>query len=101
MLLRLFGSGAGPWSEYPSYESVPEAFLLDIPLDILLVAAGDSSDDRVTEGAARLFAGWAFGRQRRNDRAALPVEFKRRLLDHAERSAHEDKRARARAAFAK
>ncbi len=101
MLLRLFGSGAGPWSGYPAYEGVPEAFLLEMSLDVLLAAASDATDDRVTEGEARLFAGWEFGRQRRDDRAALPVELRRRLLDYAERSAHEDNRARARAAFAR
>jgi hypothetical protein len=101
MLLRLFGSGAGPWSGYPSYEGVPEALLLEMPLDVLLAAAEEATDDRVTEGAARLFAGWYFGCQRPDDRAALPAELKRRLLEHAERSAHDDNRVRARAAFAK
>jgi hypothetical protein len=100
VLLRLFGSGEGPWSGYPSYEGVPEALLLELPLEVLVAAAGDAADARVTEGAARLFAGWGFGRQRGADRAALPAELKRRLLEHAERSANEDNRARARAAFA-
>ncbi len=99
VLLRLFGSGAGPWSGYPSYEGMPETLLLEMPLEVLLAAAAEASDDRGTEGAARLFAGWYFGRQRPGDRAALPAELKRRLLTHAERSADEDKRARARAAF--
>ena len=74
--------------------------MVEMPLDVLLTAAGDAADDRVTEGAARLFAGWEFRRQRQDDWAALPAELKRRLLDHAERSAYEDNRVRARAAFA-
>jgi hypothetical protein len=56
-------------------------------------------DDRVTEGAARLFSGLEFGRCRSDDRAALPADLKRRLLEHVERSENEDNHARARAAF--
>jgi hypothetical protein len=100
MLLRLFGSGAGPWSDgYPSYENVPEVFLAEMPAKVLIAAATDALDDRVTEGAARLFSGWEFGRRLPDDRVALPAELKRRLLAHAERCENEDNRARARAAF--
>src|SRR5262249_22989578 len=99
VLLRLFGSGEGQWSGYPSYEDVPEALLLKMPLDVLFAAAADASDDRVTEGAARLFAGWEVVRRRVFEPAALPADLKRRLLEHAERSENEDNRARARAAF--
>jgi hypothetical protein len=72
-----------------------------MPFEVLLAAVGDAADDRIAEGAARLFAGWNFGRKRQNRRrrTALPAELKRRLLAHAERSAHDDNRARARAAF--
>jgi hypothetical protein len=40
-----------------------------------------------------------FGRRRPDDRAALPADLKRRLLEHVERSGNENNRARARAAF--
>jgi hypothetical protein len=99
VLFRLFGSGAGPWSRYPSYEDVPELFLAEMPVQVLIAAATDASDDRVTEGAARFFSGWEFGRRLPGDRAPLPAELKRRLLAHVERSDNEDNRARARAAF--
>jgi hypothetical protein len=101
MLFRLFGSGAGRWRSYPSYEGVAAAFLLQMPLNVLVAAAGRAADDRETEGAARLFAGLDFRRQRRQDLEALSAELKRRLLDHAERSEHDDNRTLARTAFAR
>lgn len=99
VLLRLFGSGAGPWSGYPSYEDVPQKLLAKMPAQVLIAAATDTSDDRVTEGAARLFSSWEFRNRLPGDRGALPAELKRRLLAHAERCENEDNRARARAAF--
>lgn len=37
ILLRLFGSGAGPWTDdYPRYEDVPEVFLAEMPVPILI-----------------------------------------------------------------
>jgi hypothetical protein len=100
MLFRLFGSGTGRWRRYPSYEGVAAALLLEIPLNVLVAAAEGSADDREIRGAARLFAGLEFRRQRGQDLLALPAQLKRRLLDHAERSEHDDNRALARRAFA-
>lgn len=99
VLFRLFGSGAGPWSGYPTYEHVPEVFLAEMPAQVLIAAAADATDDRVTEGAARLFAGWEVRRRLPGDRVVLPAELKHRLLAHAERCENEDNRARAQTAF--
>jgi hypothetical protein len=99
VLLDLLGSGVGPWTGYPSWESVPERLLLDLPLTVLLAAIGDAPDERRREGAARLFSSWWFDRKRRDDRAMIPQDLRRRLLAHVEASADEDKQQRARAAL--
>lgn len=98
-LFELFGSGAGPWSGYPAYESMPERLLLAMPLDVLLAAIGDAPDEQRREGAARLFSSWDFKQKRAADRAKIPEELRRRLLAHAKASAHEDNLKRARAAL--
>jgi hypothetical protein len=99
VLLDLFGSGAGPWSGFPTYEMVPEQLLLDMPLDVLLAAIGDEPDERRCEGAARLLCSWRFGRQRWADLAKIPEALRRRLLAHVEATPDEDKRGRARMAL--
>jgi hypothetical protein len=99
VLLDLFGSGAGPWSGYPAYETLPAQLLLDLPLEVLLAAIGDAPDERRREGAARLFSSWDFHQRREPELAKLPEALRRRLLAHAESSADEDKRDRARAAL--
>jgi hypothetical protein len=76
VLLQLFGSGTGPWSGFPLWESVPEKLLLEMPLDQLLEAIGDAPAERVREGAARLFSGWDFGQIRGADRARIPIELR-------------------------
>jgi hypothetical protein len=95
-LMTWFGSGAGPWSGYPSYESIAEQMLLEYSTPELLAAvSGETLDDREAEGAARLFAGWSFSKTRPNDNALLPDDLKRRLLSHSLESTDEDKRERA------
>jgi len=99
LMLELFGSSAGPWTGAPAWEGVPERFLLGMPLDVLITAIGDAPDVRRCEGAARLFSGAAFGRERPLDRRRLSEELRGLLLDHVEASNDRDKRARARAAL--
>jgi hypothetical protein len=100
-LLAWYGSGEGPWSGYPSYESAAEQLLLDIPTPDLVVAAqNEHLTDSQLEGAARLFAGWSFFKQRPDDRSTLPATLKQRLLDHSLKSTNKDKKARAKKAFA-
>jgi hypothetical protein len=81
-LFEWFGSGAGPWSGYPGYESVPEALLLEYPTAELVAAASSTMTDRQKEGAARLFGGWQFNHDRPHDAAALPAPLKSDLLAH-------------------
>jgi hypothetical protein len=99
-LLEWYGSGAGPWSGYPSYESYVEKLLLDFPTPELVTAVeGASLTARQVEGAARLFGGWSFNQKRPDDLALVPSHLKSTLLEHELQSDDEDKRARAIAAF--
>ena len=100
VLLEWFGQGAGPWSGYPSYESVPEWCLLQMPLDVLLEATrGEPQTDSLREGALRFFAGWHFRRRRSRDPGRIPRDVKLLLLEHAFRSTNEHKLACAQRAF--
>lgn len=67
---------------YPSSESVPQQLLLDEPFDVLVAAIGDDPDDRVCEGAARLFASWDFRKRKRELRSKISDELRCRLLAH-------------------
>lgn len=99
-LFRWFGSGAGKWNGFPSYESIPETLLLDFPTDLLLSAlAKQALTPQQLEGAARYFAGWEFAQKRRQDLRQIPVELRQRLLEHVLQSSDEDKVRRAQSAF--
>jgi hypothetical protein len=78
-LLAWFGSGAGPWTGFPAYESIAENLLMTFPLDDLLssLEIAELTDSQL-EGAARLFAGWAFGTKRRQELALLPEPTRKR-----------------------
>jgi hypothetical protein len=99
-LLAWLGHGVGPWSGCPAYEMLPEKLLLAMPMDQLLEALhAENLTEAHVEGAARLFAGWDFGKKRKRDLARLTERDKQRLLEHAMRSPDTDKQARARKAF--
>ena len=99
-LLSWFGSGAGPWSGFPAYETVAEHMLLQYSISDLLAAVQEGTlTEEQTEGAARLFAGWDFNRLRPDDNGLIPAGLKRTLLEHSLKSSDEDKLARARRAF--
>jgi hypothetical protein len=98
-LYAWFGSGEGPWSGFPSYETVAEELLLEFQTEALIEAAEATRSAQQLEGAARLFGGWSFSQGRPGDLARLPPDLKRRLLAHSLQSADEDKRSRAHHAF--
>jgi len=99
-LMAWYGSGAGPWSGYPAYESVAEQMLLEYPTPELVSAvAGQHLSEIETEGAARLFGSWDFNQTRPSDNALIPADLKRTLLEHSLQTADEDKQARAKDAF--
>lgn len=100
-LFTWYGSGDGPWSGFPSYESAAEELLLDISTsDLIAAAQADNLTERQLEGAARLFSGWDFSQRRPDDRKTLPAALKKKLLEHSLKSTDDDKLGRAKSAFA-
>ena len=100
-LFTWFGSGDGPWSGFPSYETAAEELLLDIPTaDLIAAVETDNLTVAQLEGAARLFGGWDFSQRRPDDRKTLPAALKKKLLDHSLKSTDDDKLGRAKNAFA-
>ncbi len=100
-LFKWFGSGMGPWSRSPVWEVQPELLLFDYSTDDLLAALNQKELTNLQlEGAARLFAGWEFSKRRPNDLAKLGPALKETLLKHSLESNNEDKKLRAKAAFA-
>ena len=100
-LYAWYGSGSGYWSGYPIYEMLAEDLLLQYSTARLLEAARtEPLSEAQTEGAARLFAGWDFRRDRPEDNKLLPQELKAKLLEHSLRTAiNDDKTSRAERAF--
>lgn len=100
-LLGWYGSGAGPWSGFPSYEAVAQELLFDFSTPEIIWAIQESGlSDAQVEGASRFFADWEFGQRRPKDRAGLPRDLRERLLAHSVTSADKDKVGRAKRAFA-
>lgn len=82
-LVRWYGSGAGPWSGYPAYESLPEKLLREHPIEkiVEIVAAVETSTVEL-EGTARLVA------VRRP--SSIPAALRAKLVAHVEDHAIED-----------
>jgi hypothetical protein len=99
-LYKWFGSGEGPWSGYPSYEGAAKRMLLAYSIEDLLAAVDASTDDPIPLcGAARLFAGWDFGKARKADRRRCPEPLVRRMLDAVIWHGNTDNLKRFRSAF--
>lgn len=77
-LLGWYGSGAGPWSGFPAYEQAASHLLLSFKTSTIVAALERGMDLPRLDGAARLFAGWNFRRERKKVSAKL-VD---RLLAH-------------------
>lgn len=100
-LFKWYGSGKGPWSGFPSYESAAETLLLEFPTSQLVTAlTRHPLTPMHLEGAARYFAGYHFNTQKQNQARQIPQELKQRLLTHSLMSSDEDKIRRAKKAFA-
>jgi hypothetical protein len=98
-LFGWFGSGAGPWSGFPMYESIAEELLVKLPVsDLVSAAETDDLSEQQREGAARLFSSWPF--QRRPGDKTLPPALKKKLLAHCLKTGDQDKRDRAKKALA-
>ena len=101
VLFAWFGRGQGPWSGFPSYESIVETFLLAMPTRLLIqaieggIATGTATEAHL-EGAARYFAGWDFNRKKKKTNARrVPDPLKAQLLDHVLRCGHNENHWRA------
>jgi hypothetical protein len=100
VLLGWYGSGEGPWSDFPPYEDEAETLLLRFETRTILAAIQDRElNEQQTEGAARLFAGGTFSQRRPQDLRLLPAALKQRLLAHSLRAHDQDKQTMARKAF--
>jgi hypothetical protein len=99
-LLGWFGSGAGPWSGYPSYEAAPEQLLLHYPTQLLVEALTATAPTAPQwAGAARYFAGWDFRKTKQGDGQLLPAGLKQQLLKAAEATGIADNVERAKRAY--
>lgn len=100
MLLHWYGSGAGPWSGFPSYETIPMPLLLELGADTLLASLGGHElDDATLDGLARYFGDHELGRTRRSDTAKLGEPLRSRLLARTEAQAIGDNHRRLAAAL--
>lgn len=99
-LLSWFGSGAGPWSGYPSYESAAEELLLDYEIaeivDVLQISKLTSEQ---TEGAARLFSGWNLSGKHPDGIKSVTDDLRKILLHHVKNTEDKDKLERIKRAF--
>jgi hypothetical protein len=99
-LLEWFGSGAGPWSGFPSYEQAAEELLLGYSTARITEAVESTRLGLAQlEGAARLFGGWAFRKRRPEGLKELPVALRKALWHHVKDTQDNDKRLRATRAF--
>lgn len=100
VLLGWYGSGEGPWSGFPSYEEQAQKLLLMNGTKSILAAMESAElSEAQMEGAARLFGGGGFRRQRPDDMSLLGKDLKKRLLLQGLKSTDENKRERAKRAF--
>jgi hypothetical protein len=122
-LFAWFGSGMGPWTNFPLYEQLAERLLLLVPVAELGAAleTGDIPSAQL-EGASRFFAGHLFGAAgakavdvkallasggmhvfvpaRSGAPANIPAALRHRMLAHCLSCEDADKKARAQSAFA-
>jgi hypothetical protein len=101
-LFGWFGSGAGPWSGFPSYESVPEQLLLHYATQFLVnVLMASTPTEAQWRGAARYFGGWGFWQRKKGDRSLLSSDLNQRLLQAARSTGVADNVERAERAFSR
>ena len=99
-LLHWFGSGAGPWSGYPAYESVAEDMLLEYNIEeITILIKKENLSLTQIEGVARLFGGWDFSKKHPKGLDKISKELKIQLWNHVKATDDRDKLGRAERAF--
>jgi len=91
-LLGWYGSGKGPWSEFPSYESAPEELLLHIDTrEIVNTVITANLTNQQMEGTARYLSGWTFHKLKPKDKVLVPEELKQKILTYVKAQKDEDK----------
>lgn len=99
-LLTWYGSGAGPWNGYPSYESAAEELLLDYNIaEIVDAIEINKLTHEQTEGAARFFGEWSPSKKRRSGIKNIPVNLKRVFWNHVKNTKDAYKLGRAKRVF--
>ena len=92
-LLAWHGSGCGPWSGYPAYETAVEKLIEGMSTSSISEAIGAPGvSDAQLEGAARYLA----GRCSREQRDQVPLALRKRLVEQIEGTGDEDKIVRVR-----
>jgi hypothetical protein len=95
-LLAWCGAGTGRCTGYPIYERVPDQLLRSVPIEDIIAALLDPrADSRHYAGALRHLVGWKARTNQKQDIAALPRKLTARLVELAQVSDDQDKRARA------
>lgn len=98
-LLTWYGSGLGPWTGAPAYESVAARLLVAVPRDALLAAlagAAELSTEQL-EGASRFFAMERWLRRSSAAAPRLPDALRLRLWAHMQAASRLENHVRARA----
>lgn len=84
-LFAWYGQGLGDWQSYPKWETVPEQFLMEMPLPVLVEALEENPLDTAhLEGAARFFTGELFLAMRGDELAQLPQGLKEAFIEHVQ-----------------
>jgi hypothetical protein len=81
-LLKWYGSGAGPWSGFPSYEEAGSILLNEFSISQIINNGNiDSLDLTEKHGLARLLCGWDFNRKHVNSQDSIPKNVKFELMN--------------------
>lgn len=95
-LLRWYGSALGPWSGFPSYETVAEALLKELGVEPVIAAAEETSDESELFAAARFIGRFDAPPK---ERRLLSAELAARLRAVTDRLGDDDARKRIAAAL--
>ncbi len=93
-LFEWFGSRSGSWHNSPAYERLPQELLHDIPVPELAAALdSDAISAEHLEGASRYFAvGVLHDNAKVIEVDQIPETVRQRLLEHSQKSEHENNR---------
>ncbi len=83
-LFHWYGSGSANWSSGYSYEDIALSLILTYPtIDLVNALDVENSSELTLAGSAKVFTGWTFSRDRRDDIKKIPRKLIDRMLDYA------------------